>query len=353
MSLLEQPEEILRIQLEQLDAISLLKACSSDPAITRICRDDYFWINKLQAEFPDIPLPTDITQARRFYLSITLFNGEIYRNGELKHVGLMLYDDVYQFANAEDVLFYSVPSWDKENVGAPFDLDILGASWAYNGHYLTNIRPSQIDIIPINDVVNRLERHANMLWVLNYKENLSAFEQGQQINFPTVDLFGVTGTQSMRRADIIDFSNHSSGGIVYLLREKHESANSPVYKRYTEDMYQRTLINLRSPNIQILHPIADIQQRKLLVLQRLEDSWTKLLDYEGDIQDASGYPTYDKFIEAQSVAVNALTDEQLTALEHTLQVLNGANITSWNIDKDRTLDAIFFSTFGQLTMHVD
>lgn len=39
MSLVEQPEDTLRLQIAQLDALSLLRACRSNKAINKICQD--------------------------------------------------------------------------------------------------------------------------------------------------------------------------------------------------------------------------------------------------------------------------------------------------------------------------
>ena len=314
----------------------------------------YFWISKLRAEFPAISLPADVTQARKSYLDMTVFNGEVYKEGQLKHSGPILYSDIEQWVNnIGDVVFFSRESWNKDNVDSPFDFHVLGARWVYNAFHLGGDRPTQVDIVTRIAVENSLGRGANMLWMLNYKGTLSAIDERQHYDFPTVDLFGVTGTQRIRGDEFINEVTRLSASVAYLLAQTHSRGNSPVYQKYTNDMYQRALINLSSPKIPVVYQVASIQQRKALVMQQLEDSGRELLDYGEDMRYTSGYSTYDKFIEAQNVAVNALTDEQLTALEHMLQVLKSTNVGSRNPDKDRTISGIFFNTRGELRMHVD
>lgn len=344
MSLVEQPEDTLRVQLEQLDALSLLRACHSNTTINRICQDNYFWLNRLRTEFPTVSVPIDISQARKTYLGLTLFNGEIYKDQELKHKGPILYDDIAQWTNMnEDITFYSRPLWNKEDVDSPFMIDVLGVAWAYNPRYLTADRPTQIDIIPKNAVINYLSSHLfehDTLSLLNYKQQLPMFAQDQYYTIQTVGIYGVTGTKTMQGDELISRVDRASDLVVKLLTSIHKSPNRPVYQRYINDMHQRALINLSSPKIPTdsPHQLLDISQRKLLLLQRIKDSVARLVTY--NVIDKTGYPTYDMFIEAQNVAVNALTDEQLTVLELVLQIIV-------------VKEVIYFNKQGELKTYFD
>ena len=357
MSLVEQPEEILRLQLYNLDALSLLRACRINTTVAKICRDDYFWLNKFQAEFPTIAPPTDITRTREVYLAATIFNGEVYEEGQLKHSGPILYTDILQWVDTtEDVTIYSIEGWNKDDIDSPFNFIILAVNWIYNPRAVMASRPTQIDIVSKSKVVNHLRFGYYMLWSLNYREVLPTLQQGQYYNFSTVNLNGVTETLPMQPDEVTAEITRVSTAIVRLLTEIHEKSNSPVYQRYVNDMYLMTLANLGSSKISIdTEQVLDMDQRRALLVQQIIDSVEILLRHSGFILTYNdiGYFTYDKFVEAQNIAVNALTDEQLVAVQRTIQILKDNDIRSVNGLGKHTVRGVYFNKYGKLAIHVD
>ena len=344
MSLLEQPEDVLKLQLYELDALSLLKACRASKVAAKICQDDYFWLSKLQKDFPGTTSPTDITQARNLYLNAAIFNGEIYKNGELKYSGVLLYDSLSKWVEPTDIVFYSRPDWEDKLVDDLFTFDILSVSWSSNPRALTIGRPTQIDIVSISNIHTF---YMTNVWVINYKEMLPTLIPEQNYVFQVAELFGdkySTMVPASRLAvDLVQFTQNINN----ILSGLHRTNNSPAYQRYLDYMDQSSITALMHPSVlnDGLEQPQDISQRKTNLLQQL----TRQLPHQ---IIRTGYKSADEFVEAQTVAVNALTDEELVAIEYTMRVLKNARLSSES-NKERYLGSIYFTRDGSLRIDIN
>ena len=334
----DQPTEVLWDTLLQLDAVSLLNACSSNSKTNAICQDNYFWLSKLRMDFPEFNLENyDINDARRDYLNKTLFSGEIYVEGILQPVKTILYNDlnafIMPFVTPDKMVIYSRPTWNFNNPRLTrFAFHVLGVGYNMNLPVHFSRKVLQVDIVPFVLPPNVIP---NNLILLGFDdEELRAISRNDPqalVQYTELDVNNNEMIVRMRPRQVISSKRDVYNLFDIYLRDYHISNNTELYQRYTRERKEYMIKNLTHPQVPIItRDTTNIGERKAVLLSKILETNNPLpRDYE----------TRDEFTEAQTLAVNSLTDQQFLRVEYLLNILITVRLN------------IFFDITGKLVIY--
>ena len=340
-----QPLELLWDQLLLLDAVSLLNICPTSREINLICKDNRFWMDKLALEFPEFdPQSIDPADARAYYLTANIFNGQIYVNGQLQPQENILYsqlnDAVLRFVTSSEIIVYSRPKWDFTRVDQVprFEYEVLGIGTRLN--LPTDFKEKVLQI----DIISQLPpRIAKELELLNIKDSvlLAAVNQNphEKINYISIDINGNQAIKSESPGNILRKKNLLYQEITIFLTSYHRKNNTVAYQQFVAGRRQFTIRNMSHPQVPVVNQSITMAERRANILTDI------LAQFHIQAPENGQFATYADFQEAQRLAVNSLTDEQIFSIESILTF----NKSSRNVAES----IIYFNILGQLAAYHD
>ena len=326
--LVNQPSEVLAKQLMQLSPIDLVHACSINTELVNFCNDSYLWRELIKRDIPTVNVDL-VENPKAFYLNFMLFTGEIYHNGQLVDNKPFNYRDTLNRATElAGALTQGKPYiivYTRAITDTPDDEDypkvVIEVIWLQQENVVLPYIAHELKINRV-DIIDQPNDKWNIVHFNSITQNSYFFNIEKEALVPGT-IFDVTLNGGVFQLDVRRFEEEIPvliGSMINLIKRLDEASGDNLNARARAKLVVRNERLLRNPKVydSSLSPQLTADERRQEVLNRLLETITEDVLYNvGGIE--TSWDTYEEFVDAQTIAINALSDGQI----QTMQILQG------------------------------